>query len=271
MLENIKEKIKHTKFYSNHIKKYHIFIRIHLRYLLLYGVINPSSFHIIRKKKVIYLKNSKVACSSIISSLYSFTLSDNDNYLHIHREFNGNLVLTPNNIPSDCKAYYKFTYVRNPFTRLVSCYKNKFENNVANSKVYHNYLLGYLSRVESFDNFIKKVCKIPFPFSDNHFLLQYNLIYDKKGKCLIDYVGNFEDLPNDYNEKIADVYGFSHLPHYNKTESSKRWEDYYTIETANLVYKKYRKDFEAFGYEDSYNGLIDYLNKKAVAPDNLRA
>lgn len=41
--------------------------------------------------------------------------------------------------------------------------------------------------------------------------------------------------------------------------------DYYTLETARLVYKKYRKDVEAFGYQDSYRRLISYLKKKEKA------
>ncbi|MPN62502.1 hypothetical protein SDC9_210251 [bioreactor metagenome] len=38
--------------------------------------------------------------------------------------------------------------------------------------------------------------------------------------------------------------------------------DYYTPKTAKMVYRKYRKDFETFGYEDEYTKLLTYLAAK---------
>ena len=41
--------------------------------------------------------------------------------------------------------------------------------------------------------------------------------------------------------------------------------DYYTPKTAKMIYQRYRKDFERFGYEDEYPKLLDYLASNNIS------
>ncbi len=81
----------------------------------------------------------------------------------------------------------------------------------------------------------------------------------KNGKCSVDYIGRFENIENDF-EPIRKKYKLEKLPHFNKTQHKKdEWKEYYTKEIADLVYKRYRKDFDVW-YPNAYKELMYYLN-----------
>ena len=88
---------------------------------------------------------------------------------------------------------------------------------------------------------------------------QYFQAYDN-GQLLVDYVGRFETLYDDY-ERIKNRFGLSELEHRNAS-SSYDYRDYYTKELAELVYQRYMIDFTTFKYDDEYDKLLQYLKKK---------
>lgn len=59
------------------------------------------------------------------------------------------------------------------------------------------------------------------------------------------FIGKFENLENDW-KILQEKFDLGNLPH----------------KTAKLVYKMYKKDFEAFGYENEYQKLLEYLKQK---------
>lgn len=228
---------------------------------ILYGFYDPREFNICDEKKIVYLNNAKVACSSIKTAIFTVPVLD-DYGIHTITEQYRSRKLTPKE-----KQYFKFTFVRNPFERLVSCYESKYYTDKIKyqKKVlyFEYYLLGRLKKDKGFDNFVAEVCKIPNSFADKHFCSQYNLVYDtKRGKeiCLLDFVGKYENIQQDF-ETIQKRFGLKQLPHYNKS-AKKNWMDYYTLKTANMVYKRYEKDIKVFGYNDLYQELISYLKEK---------
>ncbi len=202
--------------------------------------------------RLVYLNNPKVACSSIKVSMFG-------DFEYIHRYVQNNNYETKSLSP-EMRSYYKFTFVRNPYVRLVSCYEDKI---VKNKDHFPQYYHIDMQGITNFDDFIKRIIKISYYEADPHFASQYRLTHNKWGKCLVDYVGKFENLKNDY-EPIRIRFGLNPLPHRNKVASllGKNWMDYYTLETAELVYKKYKKDFTAFGYKDECRKLKEYLKQK---------
>lgn len=60
---------------------------------------------------------------------------------------------------------------------------------------------------------------------------------------------------------IQEKFDVKALPHFNQSKHG-NWKDYYTKETAELVYKTYKLDFEKYGYEESYRELITYIKEK---------
>ena len=196
--------------------------------------------------------NCKTACSSIKANLYHLDVPDDHS---IHQ-------IKPDTFWPDerqYKNYFKFTFVRNPYDRLVSFYENIVQKH---NRFREYYLFGYLRRDKGFPDFCKKVCRIPFCLADMHFESQYYLLYDKQGNCRVDHIGKYENLAEEY-EWIREKYGLAPLGRLNPS-GKRNWMDYYTRKTAQLVYKKYRKDFETFGYEDAHQELMEYLDRKEV-------
>lgn len=153
----------------------------------------------------------------------------------------------------DFDDYFKFSFVRNPWARIVSEYR------------YRNYF-----RYKSFKDFVMN--KMPAPgFSDDyrHVMPQYDMLYNQDGHCLVDFVGRFENLQQDF-DKVCEHLGFedSLLPFINSSEKKSRairrqlksilyrngeaekkhYTEFYDDETQTAVTAYYQKDIEVFKY-----------------------
>lgn len=120
--------------------------------------------------------------------------------------------------------YFSFTFVRNPYSRVVSHY---------------NFLtkLGYINK--SFKDFI--LDKEPTQFR----LLNLN------GKIPLTFIGKYENLENDFNyvaEKINIVERYSDLGYIHQAKKVD-YKEYYTNELKNLVDNIHDNDFKYFNYE----------------------
>lgn len=242
----------------------------HIMNVICFGAAWPLQYFVEHSKRIAYLPIAKVGTSSIKASIYKMTVQDY-NIIHGELEFVEDISLK---LPIWVKAhdknkyneYYKFTFVRNPFNRLVSCYENKYHSDKKRIGVsmkflyFQTYLLGYLKEDNGFKEFVKKMAKIPLKFADPHFIPQSYYILDKNGACRVDYVGKFENFEHDW-AWLMEKYSFAPLSHYNKTDKV-NWMDYYDRKTAELVYMYYEKDIKSFGYEESYKELIEYIEKK---------
>ncbi|MGM7702950.1 sulfotransferase family 2 domain-containing protein [Pseudalkalibacillus sp. Hm43] len=256
MVEELKRSIKEKpQIYSKVILLYRFLID--LKNVLSYGTLEKKEYIIVHNKKLVYLNNSKVACSSIKKTFISDDVPD-DYSIHTKAQDLSREYLTDGE-----KEYFKFTFVRNPFDRLVSCYESKYKKDKKMGQEYlhyDKYLLGYIKKDKGFENFVKKVDKIPDFLADRHFQSQYNLTHDKKGEPLVDYIGKYENLAEDF-EHFKHKYKLGDLPHFNKAVQ-RNWMDYYTVESAKIVREKYAKDIEEFGYEEEYQKLLEYLKNK---------
>jgi hypothetical protein len=144
-------------------------------------------------------------------------------------------------------VYYKFSFVRNPWSRIVSFY---------------NYRRYY--QLFSFKNFVTKMLKNKIRDKDYWFIgPQYEFIMDHNGEMLVDYVGRFENLQNDFNN-ICKALGLNeiNLPHVNRARKEisilsflkqnkrekKHYSEYYDSETKEIVENAYKNDIQIFNY-----------------------
>ena len=155
--------------------------------------------------------------------------------------------------PEEFAGFYKFSFVRNPWARLVSEYR------------YRNYFTH-----RSFKDFVMH--KLPSPGPDDkyrHIMPQTDMLYDADGRLLVDFVGKFENLKNDFNHVCRHL-GIekSALPHVNSSDKDsrelkrrlrnflyrndenrlRRYTDFYDDETRDFVAQLYRQDVENFDY-----------------------
>jgi hypothetical protein len=157
--------------------------------------------------------------------------------------------------------YFKFAFVRNPWSRLVSSYR--FRNT---------------HRKYSFRDFV--ICKLPEIVENpntrlnlhRHYMPQYNYLYDRDGTCLVDFVGKFENLQNDFDAVCQKInIANSSLPRVNSKDGVKRklkdvlktltvggtkepvfhkkYTCYYDKELQETVGSIYAKDISTFDYK----------------------
>jgi len=132
---------------------------------------------------------------------------------------------------------FKFVFVRNPYDRVVSAWKDKIKDKTFKDFICHD-LVTYdvdNNQFHVFDNIVI-----------HHFSPLLNPKYFIKD---LDFVGRFENLQEDFNI-VCDKIGIprQQLPHKNKSKH-KHYTEYYDDETRQMVAEKYAKDIETFGYQ----------------------
>jgi len=177
----------------------------------------------LEKNKIIYIPVPKAAQSSIRNACNKIERTN------LSKKYNP-------------KAYFVFSFVRNPYDRVVSCYEDKINNSKEKEKQgkFNNFLSKYpqLSKEHlSFKGFVKFIHKIPDFQADQHFRSQYLFLTDKKGNLIPGFVGKFENLDEDFKKacKKAGVENPPELPQRNKSKRKKDYRDYYDEETKKLV------------------------------------
>lgn len=225
-----------------------------------YGNYPHPKYMILSEKKLIYLEMPKVANCSIKASMLQKKFEDD---YSVQAE---SLKYTVHNLGKKYDDYYKFTFVRNPLERVVSCYESKYHKDkqmfgkYKKDLEFDGYLFGYIRKDKGFTNFLCRIALIPDAYKDHHFKPQYNIVYDKKGRKNVDYVGKYENLNQEY-QQISEKYNLDQLGVYNRTDR-KSYMEYYNLFTTYLAYYIYRKDIKYFGYEKEYRELLEYVRRK---------
>lgn len=144
------------------------------------------------------------------------------------------------------RDYLCFSFVRNPWDRLLSCYRSKIRaDGIALNRT--EYEGGTLYPGMGFREFAEVACRTPDEDANMHFRAQTPMLAGPAGGLLVDYVGRFESLPRDFAEVCDRIGAPLRLPPATKA----RREDYrasYDDELRKLVGARYRADAERFGY-----------------------
>jgi hypothetical protein len=147
--------------------------------------------------------------------------------------------------------YFRFAFVRNPWSRLYSCYRDKI---VGPAEREQSFILGQFGFTPgmSFDHFVHRVADIDDTAADPHFVSQFHVL-SFQGQLVVDFVGRFERLREDW-QLLRDQHGLPILG-YDPAGSPRAKHDYdfhkrfYTSELIELVRRRYSRDIEEFGYE----------------------
>lgn len=155
-------------------------------------------------------------------------------------------------------SFYKFSFVRNPWKRLVSVYKYL---DLAADMSFKQFLAEDFSAAEDWE---PRLMKVP----------QYEYLFATNGEQLVDFIGRFEALQADFNRVCHDIgIPAMELPHANETGKERTWRavvkqgvkkisplhrtyvnhehytGYYDDEAREIVADVYAREIECFGYQ----------------------
>jgi hypothetical protein len=147
--------------------------------------------------------------------------------------------------PKLFQSYFKFTFVRNPWDRVVSayCFLNKGGFNQWDKDFYEKELAPY----QNFSDFVKNWLTHENIFKHHHFKPQYTYIVDKYHKVSVDYIGYFETIEQDY-QYIANKMGVNTLLEKKNIVLRDDYKSFYNQETKDIVADIYQEDIKLFNY-----------------------
>lgn len=219
-----------------------------------YGYGGPRRFYIFEDRKLAYISTAKVACTSIKTAM----MQPYDIHKNVHNAWPD---IYLGHLKDEHQDFFKFSFVRNPFDRLVSGYRDKIITKPQQQREYFRKIPTDIS----FSEFVAEVVRCPDCLIDGHFQSQFAKLYHR-GELQVDFLGKFENLAEDWLT-IAKRFNFDpQLPHKMKSSNRrgvyKDYRDYYTEELVHLVYNRFRADVEAFGYQQSYEELLAFVSGK---------
>lgn len=202
-------------------------------------------------KKFIFIHNYKVAGTSVRNTLNKYSHTSFENSSGIDRlkmnlgilpkifsnQFQGHIKATELRSKLPAKLfhdYFKFGFVRNPWDWQVSLYTFAL-----NLKEHHQH--EFIKSLKNFDEYIDwRVHK--------ELRLQKDFFYDED-ECLVDYIGKFENLDNDFLEVCTKLKINNTLQFLNQSKRSSDYLSYYSPQSINMVYEAFNKDVKLFGYQ----------------------
>ncbi|EOG9632778.1 sulfotransferase family 2 domain-containing protein [Campylobacter lari] len=212
------------------------------------------------KYKCIFIHVPKVAGSSIERVIYQ-----TDRWLVGHVKASDYVKFDKNKFES----YFSFGFVRNPYDRMVSAYHYLMNSSIdfrdlewGKQNIGNLKFSEFVLKLQD-DKFKKKI------LSKNHFSFQYEYLCDENMNILVNFVGKFEQLNNDFKNILNILHRDENLVHVNKSKHY-NYKDYYNYNTYKIIREIYKNDFEIFDYDlddkkyfnISDNAILNILQNK---------
>ncbi|MDX1642066.1 MAG: sulfotransferase family 2 domain-containing protein [Balneolaceae bacterium] len=210
-----------------------------------------KSIHI-KELNCIYIPIPKVGTKSIKKVFADYLHSENSDkrfdttysnkkQLPFHRVPKSSLDSLKNN-------NFIFSFVRNPYDRILSCYFDKI-----NKKTSYIGFLRYQGRFYrgmSFEDFIEEIATIPDSDADQHFRSQFKFLVNENDELIPHFVGQLENMSADFKTVIKELSTDKlELTHLNRSKARKiDYSEYFTPKITELIQERYEKDFQLFGY-----------------------
>lgn len=159
----------------------------------------------------------------------------------------------------------RFSFVRNPYARAVSCWANKFsEKPLVRGDTLINAYLALRCEIDatlpagddrtlSFAEFVLFVSSIATARINSHFQVQNDIV--RVPGMNLDLIGRVESFDFDFS-RVLDHLGARDEIRRDATltinkSCHKKWSNYYTPELADRIYRAYEQDFDCFHYARS--------------------
>lgn len=218
--------------------------------------------HISVKNRYVFFQVCKAASSTVTYHLQAKEFEGS--HWRVQNPSNKHLSphLSPFQLPPDLLAeamtspgWHRVTFVRNPFTRLLSCYLHRIvaQSDSPSARYFRDFTGD--EGTPSFRRFVEVVCSQSSREMERHWRVQAD--ESLASVVELDFVGRVERLQGDllglsqhlFGEVVFDQ---GKLDEINaspmQTNAGDKLEEHYTGDLARMVADRFAKDFEFFGY-----------------------
>ena len=153
-------------------------------------------------------------------------------------------------------SWTAFSFVRNPWSRLVSAFTQKAGDSPTSARVVDGIYQGFIDQGipiranMSFEEFCEVVCDIPDGKTDKHLCSQSSFLIYKK-KPIVPFIGKIERITEDWSRLLQQVGLDDELPHINRAgKKGGHYSHFYKDEgIVKLVGDRYADDIRYFNYD----------------------
>lgn len=165
-------------------------------------------------------------------------------------------------------SYYKFTFVRSPYKKIVSAYLYMVQ-----SKVYrNNSIYDETDFYKTFIDFVNNKEKITNIGFFHGFITQYDHLLDCDNKLNINYIGNVDNLSYDLTNvlHLLGVKEIKHIESYDDKQNTSKhiipFYEHYNETIFNEVNKFFDIDFKIFNLKkfENYNDFLFFFKKNDI-------
>lgn len=150
------------------------------------------------------------------------------------------------------KDWFKFTFVRNPFTRTLSAYLDKIAGRKPQSEPFYDWFRPATPREQTFTDFCDFLAAGGL-WGDMHWAPQAGILLLPQE--VFDFIGRFERLEDDLSEMVRRGFGPEAKLDMRQsgptTGASSKREAHFTETARATIAALYAEDFRRFGYDPS--------------------
>ena len=205
-----------------------------------------------RRLPYIYVQNWKCGCSTIKSTLWAAEHANGTAVApgHPHQRIADYPFVNDPGRWDGAGREFVFTFVRNPFARMLSAYLNKIVHH-RDPSVWGRFAArhGLTDQPLPFREFLELVARTPPALMDMHWRPQSHTMAPHA--VAYDFVGTMERFEDDLQAVLKRIFGrdlpvHEHAPH--RTGSADQFGAYYGAEEIDLVRRICAVDFRELGY-----------------------
>ncbi|MFM7205911.1 MAG: sulfotransferase family 2 domain-containing protein [Planctomycetaceae bacterium] len=151
------------------------------------------------------------------------------------------------------ESMFTFAFVRNPWDLLVSYFHFLRDAEGHSSHVHHR--RGLAARLPDFEAYVRYEIR-------RGKISQTRMVADNRGRVLVEYLGRYESLADDFAHACRRI-GIEAVLGRANVSVRGDYRDYYTDRLAALVRDAYAEDVERFGYEFAAPGAATPALRRA--------